>query len=86
MTLLAALAAMLAPALTLPPAAAAYNPAAGEEYIKSVAGVAYVVLLMVFAFRLLRKRAKNATSTRFGGDAPAKPRVLAKATPLRAAW
>lgn len=88
----AAVAGLAALALTLPALAAdpvAYDPAAGSDVLKNVAGVAYVVLLVVFAFRLLRRRADTARTTRFAApppleDAPPRPRV--KATPGRAAW
>ena len=75
------------PALAAPPVA--YDPAAGSDALKNVAGVAYVVLLVVFAFRLLRRRADTATRTRFAAPPPAegvvaRPRV--KATSARAAW
>lgn len=38
-----------------------YDPGSGAEVVKKVAGAAYVVLLAVFAIRLLTKRAKFAT-------------------------
>lgn len=46
------------------PAKIPYDPSAGSDFLRNVAGVAYVVLLVVFAFRLLRRRADFATSTR----------------------
>ena len=38
-----------------------YDPGAGADVVKKVAGAAYVVLLAVFAVRLLSKRARSAT-------------------------
>jgi hypothetical protein len=46
------------------PAKIPYDPTAGSDFLRNVAGAAYVVLLVVFAFRLLRRRADFATSTR----------------------
>ena len=46
------------------PAKIPYDPSAGSEFLRNVAGAAYVVLLVIFAFRLLRRRADFATSTR----------------------
>ena len=54
------------------PAKIPYDPTAGSDFLRNVAGAAYVVLLVVFAFRLLRRRADFATSTRIargGGGA-----------------
>ena len=49
-----------------------YDPTAGSDFLRNVAGAAYVVLLVIFAFRLLRRRADFATSTRIarGGATP----------------
>jgi len=44
------------------PAMAAYNPAEGEEVIKNVAGGAYLILVLIFFYRLLRKRAYTGTT------------------------
>jgi len=54
------------------PAKIPYDPSAGSDFLRNVAGAAYVVLLVVFAFRLLRRRADFATSTRIarGGGSP----------------
>jgi hypothetical protein len=41
---------------------AAYNPAQGEEVIKNVAGGAYLILVVIFFYRLLRKRAYTGTT------------------------
>jgi len=41
---------------------AAYNPAEGEEVIKNVAGGAYLILVLIFFYRLLRKRAYTGTT------------------------
>ena len=60
---LAASAAEQAAAANLP-AKIPYDPSAGSDFLRNVAGAAYVVLLVVFAFRLLRRRADFATSTR----------------------
>jgi len=96
LSLLAALASTAATSLlTALPAAAAgggglsYDPASGSDFLKNVAGVAYVVLLVIFAGRLLTRRASTATSTRLASAAPAPPsrrREVARATPGRAAW
>ena len=61
---LSALAASADEAATALPAKIPYDPSAGSEFLRNVAGAAYVVLLVIFAFRLLRRRADFATSTR----------------------
>jgi hypothetical protein len=38
----------------------AYNNAAGEDFIKNVAGTAYVILVGFFLYRVLTRRAKRA--------------------------
>jgi hypothetical protein len=38
----------------------AYNNAAGEEFIKNVAGTGYVILVGFFLYRVLTRRAKRA--------------------------
>ena len=61
----AALTALLAPppAFADPAASAvAYDNAAGSESLKAVFGVGYVVLVGIFAVRLLRRRAARAKS------------------------
>ena len=72
----------------------AYDAAAGSDFLKNAAGAAYVVLLVVFAARLLRKRATTATSQRFASAVKAQesldatraaPRPTVRATPARAA-
>lgn len=89
----------LATTLATPLAAAAadkvaYDAAAGSDFLKNAAGAAYVVLLVVFAARLLRKRATTATSQRFASAVKAQesldatraaPRPTVRATPARAA-
>lgn len=93
----AALPAPLLAAATAPPAAD-YDPTAGSDVLKNVAGAAYVVLIIVFAVRLLRRRAATATSQRFASSsqatgasaaaaaAPTRRRETARATPANAAW
>jgi hypothetical protein len=39
-----------------------YDPSAGEEVFKNIAGAAYVLLLAVFCVRLFRKRALFGTT------------------------
>ena len=93
---LATLAATLAhPLAAFAEETVAYDPASGSDFLKNVAGAAYVVLLVVFAARLLRKRATTATSQRFASTVDAQerlaavgraaPRPMVKATPGRAA-
>ena len=38
----------------------AYNAAEGNDFIKNAAGAAYVALVGLFLFRVLRRRAKRA--------------------------
>lgn len=61
---LAASAGEAAAATSALPAKIPYDPSAGSDFLRNVAGAAYVVLLVIFAFRLLRRRADFATSTR----------------------
>ena len=93
---LTALAATLAhPLAAVAADSVTYDPASGSDFLKNVAGAAYVVLLVVFAARLLRKRATTATSQRFASTVDAQerlaavgraaPRPAVKATPARAA-
>lgn len=61
---LAASACEAAAATSALPAKIPYDPSAVSDFLRNVAGAAYVVLLVIFAFRLLRRRADFATSTR----------------------
>ncbi|EIE21091.1 hypothetical protein COCSUDRAFT_33788 [Coccomyxa subellipsoidea C-169] len=68
-----------------------YEPGAGADVVKQVAGAAYVVLLAVFAVRLLTKRAKFATEERLASAAkgenerPPDPSIK-RVTPLQSLW
>lgn len=79
------------------PAVAAYSPVEGEEVIKNVAGGAYLVLVLIFFYRLLRKRAYTGTTQSFRSKANeaaedetseklASPTEQKEATPLAALW
>lgn len=56
----------LAALATCPAASAAetvsYNPGGGEDALKTLAGIGYIILVIFYFFRLFRKRAKAATS------------------------
>jgi len=76
---------------------AAYNPAEGEEVIKNVAGGAYLILVLIFFYRLLRKRAYTGTTQSLRSKAneaavddtlekQASPTEQKEATPLAALW
>ncbi len=50
------------PALAAMEEAVAYNSGGNEETVKNAAGIAYVVLVAYFLFKVLTKRAKRARS------------------------
>ncbi|BDA45070.1 hypothetical protein COCOBI_06-5500 [Coccomyxa sp. Obi] len=68
-----------------------YDPGTGADVVKKVAGAAYVVLLAVFAVRLLSKRARSATEERITStgkeenERPVDPSTQV-ITPLQALW
>ncbi|KAK9825156.1 hypothetical protein WJX81_006625 [Elliptochloris bilobata] len=86
--------------LLVAPAAAAeggvaYEPGAGGDLLKNLAGAAYLLLVAIFIARLLRKRAKTSLSQRWASmgkqsaadeGAQAQQRPPVKATPLTALW
>lgn len=69
-----------------------YNPGSNAELVKNAAGLGYILLVSVFLYRVLRRRAKRAREERVGGASPApapQPQVTAEAesagvTPLNA--
>ncbi len=69
---LAALAGVLHDLLAAPAALAAegvmYNPESGSETFKTVAGVGYIILVIVYFVRLFKKRADRFTSVRIASS------------------
>ena len=69
---LTAFCAVVSTALVTPAALAAegvtYNPEAGSETLKTVAGVGYIILVLIYFVRLFKKRADRATSVRISSS------------------